>query len=186
MGRGSARAGCKVNQPSSNLKPTQTAFLSYQFHSHLVIINVRYLLNIKVAYKHVLEAFVIAECRGEEGGALLQGGLVTQARTRTHKYTHTQTEMRTRQCGDPCNERGGRVPLLITPLSLSHLRSVLHRGIHSSLHDYQSFQCVPEFSLSAPKVLLEYLSPMITIPSNQPNPIPSIPILLQGVPKKSS
>ena len=48
-----------------------------------------------------------------------KGGLVTQARTRTHKYTHTQTEMRTRQCGDPCNERGGRVPLLITPLSLS-------------------------------------------------------------------
>ena len=36
-----------------------------------------------------------------------KGGLVTQAHTRPHKYTHTQTEMRTRQCGDPCNERGG-------------------------------------------------------------------------------
>ena len=29
----------KVEVPS-NLKPTQTVFLSYEFHSHLVIINV--------------------------------------------------------------------------------------------------------------------------------------------------
>ena len=94
MGRGSARAGCKVNQPSSNLKPTQTAFLSYQFHSHLVIINVRYLLNIQLAY--VISMFwKLSSLQNVEEGRVVpycKGGLVTEARTttRTHKQRCAQ------------------------------------------------------------------------------------------------